>query len=760
MRCALTTSLFWLLLMPFGTVAAQGTVSPLDVFLACRHPQVAGAEVLNSDLEAVRNLCALPVPRSFDAYVPVVVRRWTAETVLLPSPEVLRRIAAESLDSLTTNPQSAFTDAERDFSPVALFEPGSVVVSESAAEQVRSIAAAFLQLRERVPEARLRVKGFADPSGSSRERNEELATDRAVAVRKILVEAGVPLPLIDLESDVVADSLAGTREERSEFRAVAVASVVPALTVESLRSTTRPATTDRGAAMQSVRTSGSLPVIAANLLVEHAANQIAQYLLTTSGEQLCDPDDEADRVQKARDVLIRTCRLFSEPWSGISTVSVPAVINAVRLDLQDAPAKVISDALAATPLQQRAPAAVALARELIRLIQNIESGVDPVVALNTSANSLIESQALDAGTRAELKEITDVIDRVALAEATLPAIELGGALPPDSLWVYGLRSVAVANVDGANSGRIIPLQLDPAAINTLLALRADVERMRALISELRTLAPGTDATQKAVRELATITTDLGLRWLSIGVRGDVPAGKVLLEGTGRVMYFVRAQEYGAAAGEMAGLLQELRSTWCGAEEAECRTWTASAQSYRLLQLAADVANAQDDAGVASAMRGFLGTGRDPLTKRRGTNDLRATLNAYVGAGLGIDHGFRDELPFPLERFGFQAGLRIPIGIELHRSTGSGWSKGVLFSLVDLGNVATVTFTEEVEREPDVSWISLFSPGIFTAWGVPDTPFSIVAGWSFLGAGRTTTGGERTEAGRFSLFGAVDIPILP
>ncbi|MBA4158474.1 MAG: hypothetical protein H0X65_13500 [Gemmatimonadetes bacterium] len=125
--------------------------------------------------------------------------------------------------------------------------------------------------------------------------------------------------------------------------------------------------------------------------------------------------------------------------------------------------------------------------------------------------------------------------------------------------------------------------------------------------------------------------------------------------------------------------------------------------------------------------------------------------------MGAEHGFTGA--GDAGDLAFQTGLRLPIGVELHHSTG-GFSVGGFLSLVDLGNVATVSFGDKVERAPEIGWITLFNPGIYAVLGLPKTPFSMMIGWSFISAGRETTAGEQIDIGRLSLVGAVDIPLLP
>jgi outer membrane protein OmpA-like peptidoglycan-associated protein len=726
--------------------------NPVRIYLACRNDKVVSQAKPDApeDLQAVRNLCGLTLPQKFHAYIPVVVQKWVQEPTLLPSAALIDRYAQETLAQRNRLTPGVLAIADSTFDPIALFTPNSANLTEDATRRIRAMADTIAASLEKLPDIRIVVKGWADSSGSDIV-NQQLADQRAAAVRRILVDAKIPLSRIVTTSEVVTTAIP-TALDRDARRAATISTAIP--TTLSTSIVRMPA-----ASAPEKATVGGRPLaaIAAQVLVEHAANEVARYLLTTSGRNLCSTTRNGLVYSE---VLTRTCRLFNTEFNGLYSPGLLSVIEAVRTDLQQLPLYVLTEALASEPLAKNVPAAAALAREAVGIVKRLESGIDPAFVVRETLTVLEKEGHLGAGNniQSHLIELGRMLDYLAIAEATIQNIDLKAAVTRDTLLVYALRTVAVQNVMGTDVQRRVPLNANANAVNAFLTLADDVEKLREAVNLLRAATSDTAEVSRQALQFTQLAIGFASQWFAV-VSTDVPQYATIVEPTVHILGLVRAREYTTAAGELANLFINLHDEWCPLEPVEggkprraaCPSYEASVQSYRLLRLVADVANATSDRDASLAFQSFLGTARDPITKRASDPKVRVTLNAYVGAGGGFE---TDSIGT-----GTQAGLRIPIGLELHYPT-DGWSVGLFGSLIDLGNVTTVSFKDGVKSEPNVEFAALFNPGLFLSLGIKDTPFSVLAGWSYTAAARETNAGATLNVHRWSIVGAVDIPLLP
>jgi hypothetical protein len=89
------------------------------------------------------------------------------------------------------------------------FDVGSAAPAADTAAQLSAIVA-YARVN---PGARVSVSGYNDPSGDAAA-NQELAKNRALAVRNVLVGAGVSEAQVDMDRPIVATGVAGDREAR------------------------------------------------------------------------------------------------------------------------------------------------------------------------------------------------------------------------------------------------------------------------------------------------------------------------------------------------------------------------------------------------------------------------------------------------------------------------------------------------------------------------------------------------------------------
>ncbi|GJG85097.1 hypothetical protein tb265_02780 [Gemmatimonadetes bacterium T265] len=109
-------------------------------------------------------------------------------------------------------PEPAAAPAPTAATPTSVYFDVNAAAPDSAGQRAIADAAATLRAQ---PSARIAITGYTDATGNLAA-NQELAKNRAKAVRDALVAAGVPLARIDMRppASVQANAAGGAREAR------------------------------------------------------------------------------------------------------------------------------------------------------------------------------------------------------------------------------------------------------------------------------------------------------------------------------------------------------------------------------------------------------------------------------------------------------------------------------------------------------------------------------------------------------------------
>jgi outer membrane protein OmpA-like peptidoglycan-associated protein len=188
---------------------------------------------------------------------------------------------------------------------------------------------------------------------------------------------------------------------------------------------------------------------------------------------------------------------------------------------------------------------------------------------------------------------------------------------------------------------------------------------------------------------------------------------------------------------------------------------------RVLSLTSSVVEARSEEQVAQALRVFVGQGRDFVSKREIGTSLRVALNAYVGLGGGGE--WVEDVP-DVDGGGAMFGsVFIPVGVEMSRPCGKGYSCGGFIPLVDLGAIAATRFGggDDVDSAPEVELSRIITPGAYFVLGLPNKPLSLGIGGVYAPESRTLEvegdeddDGRELNALRLGFFIGIDIPLFP
>ena len=183
---------------------------------------------------------------------------------------------------------------------------------------------------------------------------------------------------------------------------------------------------------------------------------------------------------------------------------------------------------------------------------------------------------------------------------------------------------------------------------------------------------------------------------------------------------------------------------------------AQGQFERLVELAANLAEASDATEVGAAVEAFAGPIGTFAAKRRPYPYVM--VGAYLGARVG-----RQWPEANLEDPGNDyLGLALPVGLEI----GVGFDResrccsgGIFISPFDLGRIAEYRVSGEPVEEVELQ--SLFSPGLFVVFGFfRDFPLAVAAGVQYtpaieaLGANH-----DRVDELRASVMLAIDVSLF-
>lgn len=181
---------------------------------------------------------------------------------------------------------------------------------------------------------------------------------------------------------------------------------------------------------------------------------------------------------------------------------------------------------------------------------------------------------------------------------------------------------------------------------------------------------------------------------------------------------------------------------------------------RFLNLIAAVAQSSEDDKVS--YRELMNSVLEPVgtyTYKR-SSAFTLGINAYPGLGAGAE-----MLEADLDKAKGVGGLASPVGLELSWGRGLLGLRGIFFSALDLGAIATYRFSGETDasvNSPQVGWKQLVSPGVYLLVQGKSHPLTLGFGAQLTPELRKVdTAGKQEDknALRLGAFLSVDIPLL-
>lgn len=196
----------------------------------------------------------------------------------------------------------------------------------------------------------------------------------------------------------------------------------------------------------------------------------------------------------------------------------------------------------------------------------------------------------------------------------------------------------------------------------------------------------------------------------------------------------------------------------------------SPDAIRLVGVAAQLAEAKDQAAMTTALDNFVAPPNRFLRKRDARSGSYFMINSYLGVGAAGERACVGLAQ--CSGSALSTGVSLPIGLEVGTGTGHRpvTSIGMLFQMLDLGAVASWRVadigpqTTDVQAEPQIGLSQLISPGAYLVLGIGATPFTIGLGGSIAPKLRTLASsvspGDRAAVRFPALFLAMDIPLFP
>jgi hypothetical protein len=147
--------------------------------------------------------------------------------------------------------------------------------------------------------------------------------------------------------------------------------------------------------------------------------------------------------------------------------------------------------------------------------------------------------------------------------------------------------------------------------------------------------------------------------------------------------------------------------------------------------------------------------------KRGTSHRTVAVTAFAGGTVGKEWAYKVG---EMSSKATQAGLFVPIGVDVSWGVCKHLSLGGFVSVLDLGAITNFRFDDDamVEDEPEIGFKQVVSPGAYFVLGIDR--FAIGAGMSLapelrkVSDGTTVTG--TASALRFGVFAAIDVTLFP
>lgn len=486
-----------------------------------------------------------------------------------------------------------------------------------------------------------------------------------------------------------------------------------------------------------------------SFFVDRAKAEALVFLQDQVARDLCDPE----RNQGARDfaaLLSNTCAVLRGAPSRDAGSALGALPQAFRDDLDAMPWRLLDLVLHRAGVRHQAEL-----RALARV-----GGVVVADVRNAGVLRALEHFAADDGvTDAEVMKLRARV-RAALdfLKAAQPHVAREGERAFGELQVDGvLQDLLALGTPHAQA------ELDWVSDHRglLMNLLASMERLR---------TGRGDASREAARALHEN--------LYAVLIVAIPEGAAWREDAGRMFEAYRdfaARKYVAGVAKLVSL-RWVQDALTGMPDGAAKTVLTNITRH--IALAAALAEAERPEDVQAALEAAAAPLRSYRVFRR------RPFAMFVSGWLGAFSGYET----PIEDANRQSGAFIApsllVGVELggRITENHGWSWNVMVSVFDLGAPASVRLggvspgrsgeSGEARQTPELTFESVFAPGVHVGVGIADTPLVLAAGVQLAPAARqyfvcptasrgaACEGTETVSTLRFDVGLAMDLPVLP
>jgi len=485
-----------------------------------------------------------------------------------------------------------------------------------------------------------------------------------------------------------------------------------------------------------------------SFFVERAKAETLIFLQEQLARDLCD-EERNGQASGVAALLSNTCAVFRGARIQDAGGALGALPQAFRRDLDALPWRLIEIVLQRAGVAHRAELRV-LAEAGWRFVVEVrDAGV-----LRALEHFGENGAATDAG-------VLTLKRRVRVARTFLVAVRALAARE-------GARELAEEALDGV----LVDLrgqtpETDAAELEWVADHRGLVVNLLAAMERVRT-ARG-DESREAVRALHES--------LFAVLVAAVPDEAAWREDVAQMFEAYRdfaGKKYVAGVAKLVAL-PCVRSALTGMPDGAAKTVLTNLTRH--LALAAAVAEAERPEDVQAALEAAAAPLRSYRVFRR------RPFAMFVSGWLGAFSGYE----LPLEEANRQSGAFVApsllVGVELggRITENHGWSWNVMVSVFDLGAPASVRLggvspgrsgeSGEARQTPELTFESVFAPGVHVGVGIADTPLVLAAGVQLApaarqyfvcptGTGTTCEGTETVSTLRFDVGLAMDLPVLP
>jgi len=429
---------------------------------------------------------------------------------------------------------------------------------------------------------------------------------------------------------------------------------------------------------------------------------------------------------------------------------------------------------------------------VLHMVERVEEGTSPVRALadlhghGTFQFRNLKFHGATIDPRPDLLPLVHSLRNVVHFAAITETARKGlaeywseGSVPLDTLYAYSLRALVVNARDPLLEGEREPytrlaggenLQNVQALLNTHREIELAAGRLREVGEKLKSIDVGASNWRDQRREIygqfVGEVTDLALAAL-LSDPERTRRAKLLASPLRRITVSTRTGRYAEA---LNGFMDLMRTATDSLPESSVYLkrypfYTVERNAMRILNLAVTVSEAESQAEIQSAVRGFVGQSRDFLSKRE-MGGWRLSLNAYVGASAGAEWLMDEDEDGAAAT---QVAVSLPIGVEFGGPCGRRIGCGFFVPLVDLGAIASARLNDgDTETFPEFEVSRIFTPGLYAIMGLKGVPLTVGIGTTFAPGSRRLkkvgiNGESETREGdaiRFGAFIGVDIPLFP